>query len=534
MILKKPYGFLIKHFRIIHIILTALTIFIAVSSRNILSFIRRFISNGYTTTVFDNMASEYVNWTIYLAIVFVVISLIAVYILLRTKKKPNKIYLVAIIYYILLLIFVAIAAYLINSLSEGLWSTASARTYRDIAQIVYYPQFIFIIILGIRALGFNVKQFDFKSDLKELEITDEDSEEVELNINFETYKAERFIRRLIREFYYYYLENKRIVNVIFIVIVAITIFLAFKSYEKIRYTYDVGETFTYNRFSLNVTDSLLTNVNASGETIVEGRYYLVLKVDITNNSSNNATLDYNSLKIYVNGDYVDPSLDIGNHFLDYGDPFMGRNFSGRESGTYIIPYILTEDQLSDTYRLSIYTGSAQNSRNFMAITYNVNIRPTRLMDVEVVRETGLNDTVLFSSTYLGDSSLTIESAEIASRYEYTYQSCYRETCREYTGLVTTSTAGQLSQTLIIMDYDLILDEESDSYTNISNIDTFSDQFFSVEYLLYEEPTVAEAINVTPTRVTDKLILQTDKSIESASQVNLLITIRDRCYKIRIK
>ena len=85
-----------------------------------------------------------------------------------------------------------------------------------------------------------------------------------------------------------------------------------------------------------------------------------------------------------------------------------------------------------------------------------------------------------------------------------------------------------------MDYDLILDEESDSYTNISNIDTFSDQFFSVEYLLYEEPTVAEAINVTPTRVTDKLILQTDKSIESASQVNLLITIRDRCYKIRIK
>ena len=91
MILKKPYGFLIKHFRIIHIILTALTIFIAVSSRNILSFIRRFISNGYTTTVFDNMASEYVNWTIYLAIVFVVISLIAVYILLRTKKKPNKI-----------------------------------------------------------------------------------------------------------------------------------------------------------------------------------------------------------------------------------------------------------------------------------------------------------------------------------------------------------------------------------------------------------------------------------------------------------
>ena len=103
MILKKPYGFLIKRFRIIHIILTALTIFIAVSSRNILAFFRRFISNGYSVTVIDNMASEYIGWPIYITIILVVASLIAIYVLLRTKKKPNKIYLAAIIYYIILL-----------------------------------------------------------------------------------------------------------------------------------------------------------------------------------------------------------------------------------------------------------------------------------------------------------------------------------------------------------------------------------------------------------------------------------------------
>ena len=233
MILKKPYGFLIKRFRIIHIILTLLTIYIAISTRHILTFIRRFISSGYSVTVVDNMASQYINWPIYLVIVLVIASLIAIFILLRTKKKPNKIYLAAIIYYSLLIVFIFIAAYLINSLSEGLWPTAAARTYRDIAQLVYYPQFFFIFVLALRALGFNVKQFDFKNDIKELEITDADSEEVELNINFQTYKAERLIRRFIREFYYYYLENKRIVNVIFIIIIAVTLFLAFKSYEKI-------------------------------------------------------------------------------------------------------------------------------------------------------------------------------------------------------------------------------------------------------------------------------------------------------------
>ena len=120
MILKKPYGFLIKRFRIIHIILTLLTIYIAISTRHILTFIRRFISSGYSVTVVDNMASQYINWPIYLVIVLVIASLIAIFILLRTKKKPNKIYLAAIIYYSLLIVFIFIAAYLINSLSEGL------------------------------------------------------------------------------------------------------------------------------------------------------------------------------------------------------------------------------------------------------------------------------------------------------------------------------------------------------------------------------------------------------------------------------
>ena len=200
MILKKPYGFLIKRFRIIHIILTLLTIYIAVSSRQILTFIRTFISNGYSVTVVDNMSSQYISWTLYLTIFLVITSLIAIFILLRSKKKPNKIYMAAIIYYAILLVFVFIAAFLIDGLKESLWSTAAARTYRDIAQLIYYPQFFFIIVLGIRSLGFNVKQFDFKNDLKELEITDEDSEEIELNINFQTYKAERFIRRFIGEF----------------------------------------------------------------------------------------------------------------------------------------------------------------------------------------------------------------------------------------------------------------------------------------------------------------------------------------------
>ncbi len=534
MILKKPYGFLIKRFRIIHIILTILTIFIAVSSRNIISFFRRFISSGYSVTVVDNMASQYINWSIYLIIILVITILIAIYILLRTKKKPHKIYMAAIIYYIILFIGIIIASFLIDSLSESLWSTAAARTYRDIAQIIYYPQFFFIIVLGLRALGFNVKQFDFKNDLKELEITDEDSEEVELNINFQTYKAERFIRRFIREIYYYYLENKLIFTIIFVIIIVIAVFTFFKGYEKIRYTYDEGESFNYNGFQINITDSILTNVDLAGNQIVEDRYYLVIKMNITNNNRNNAKLDYNNLKIYLGGDYINPSLDIGNHFLDYGTPFMGRELSAGQSSTYIIPYILTENQVHNDYRITIYTGAAEKSKDFLATTINVNLHPARMFDVEVVRNAKLNEEVSFSSTLLDNTSLTIKSATIARRYEYTYESCYRESCRTYTGLVLANNSAQTSQTLLIMDYDFVIDEETAAYQNINNIKAFADHFITLEYLQNDEYHETNIFNVTPTRVNDKLIFQVPVTVEASEEVNLLITIRNRCYKIRIK
>ena len=533
MILKKPYGFLIKRFRVIHIVLTLLTIYIALTSRSVLSFIRRFISNGYQVTVVDNMASEYINWTIYLTIFLVVISLIAIYVLLKSKKKPNKVYMAGIIYYIILFIGLIIASGLINGLSNSLWSTAAARTYRDIAQIIYYPQFFFIIVLGIRALGFNVKQFDFKSDLKDLEITEADSEDVELNINFKTYKAERFIRRFIREFYYYYLENKLIVRVIFVILIAVTIFLAFKSYEKIRYTYDVGESFTYNGFRIRVEDSMLTNVDSSGDAIVEGRYYLVLKLNITNNNLDNTNLDYNSLKIYINDTYVNPSLDIGNHFLDFGNPYMNRTMAAGESGTYIMAYMLSEEQVANRYRLSIYTGASQNSRSFLAITINVNLSPSRLFDVDVVREANLNETVSLSSTYLGNSTINITSADIARRYEYTYENCFQGNCQNLTGLVTASPNAQTNQILLILDYDLVLDEETDAYQNINNITTFSNEFMSLEYIIGDVTYETTLTNVTPSRISDLLILRTTSDIATADEVNLLITIRNRCYKINL-
>ena len=512
MILKKPYGLLIKYFRVIHIILTLITVFVAISSHKVLQFFRDFIKNGYTVTVFDNMAKEYISGFLYIGILLILAILLAMYILLKTKNKPNKTYLFAIIYYILLFVAIGISATLINGLGDGLWATAAARTYRDIAQIIYFPQYIFIIIIAIRALGFNVKQFNFKDDLKELEITEADSEEIELSINFQTYKAERIIRRFIREFYYYYLENRLIFNIIFSVIVIITLITLFKGYEKLKYTYDEGESFTYKTFNININDSMLTNVDLTGNAIVNGKYYLVLRFNVTNNSTKSEKLDYSNFKLYIGNDYIYPSLDIGNYFLDYGNPYMGLTINAKTTATYIIPYILEENQVKNSYKLTLYTGQSTKSKNFLAKTINVNIKPVKMMDVEVVRNANLNENVSFSSTMLKDTSLTIKNVVYDTRYEYTYESCYKETCRTYTDLVLTESNNMKNQILLIMDYDFKLDTSVPGYQNIKSLKTFSNTFMKIEYTYNNIHHIIDVKDLTPSRVEDKLIIQTDKDI----------------------
>ena len=311
MILKKPYGMLIKNFRKIHIILTILTIFISIEAHNILSFFNEYVANNYSVTVTDTLLRETINPWIYPALIITIIILIAVFILLKQKKKPTKTYFFTCFYYVLLLIFIIVAAVLINTLSKGLWQTASARTYRDFARLIYYPNFLFVLILLARGLGFNVKQFNFKDDIKELELTDKDSEEVELNLNFQTYKAERTIRRLIRELKYYYLENKRIVYLIVGIIVVVISFFTIKNYEKVRYTYKENTSFSYKGLSLNFIDSMASNIDLKGEIINEDKYYIVARFTVKNSSKNDLTIDYNNFKMYYGNEFVYPKLDMG-------------------------------------------------------------------------------------------------------------------------------------------------------------------------------------------------------------------------------
>ncbi len=530
MIFKKPYGFLIRHFKLIHIILTILTIYIAVRSGTVLAFFRNFISNGYTVSVYEGIASATVRPLLFLVIILVIITLITMFVLLKSKNKPNKFYFFAILYYILLLVALIISYMLINGLNEALWETTAARTYRDIAQMIYYPQFIFVAILAIRAIGFNVKQFDFQKDM--LEITDSDSEEVELNINFQTYKAKRAVHRTFRELYYYFLENKLIFYIIGGVLAVVLIFVVVRNYEKISYTYGENDTFSYNGFSINVEDSILTDIDMAGRSIYNDQYYLVIKFSITNNTHARKKLDYTNFKLYFGNNFIYPTLDIGNYFIDFGYPYMNYEIDAGATRTYVMPYILNSNQVKNNYKLTLYNGQATKSERSRTIT--IKIKPTRLIGVEVVRNANLGENVSFSSTMLGNTSLNITNVEFTNRFEYTYEQCYNEECRNYNGLVLIQGTSSVQETLMLLDYDFVIDNTTESYKSIQNIKTFINTFATIEYTVGDKKYTSSINNVTPNELGEnRLVFQIPAAASTADSLNLRITIRNRCYIIKL-
>lgn len=533
MILKKPYGLLIKHFKLIHFILTILTAFLASRTKSILDFFSDYVANNYSVTIVDNMASKYVSAFNYLLIFIILVMLVALFILLKYKKKPNKFYLAAIAYYVFFLLMILVASYLIGSLNNGFWATASARQYRDFSQIIYWPQLIFVVMLAVRALGFNVKQFNFKDDLKDLELSEEDSELIEINLGFDLSKVERVIRRLIREMIYYFKENKFLLVCIISIVVLFIGYSLFSGYEKLHYTYKQGKTFSYSGFKINIEDSILTNINYNGKELSEDKYYLLIKLNITNNNKEDLPLDYSNFKIYLGRNGYSPTLDIGSNFIDYATPYYENKIRQTETKTYLLAYVIDKKYVNRSFKVTIYTGMSRKKDIYTPKTIAVKLNPVRVDGNAIVREAKINDEISLGGTYLGNTSFTVLDSFIGKKYNYSYNYCYRGDCKEYNDIVTADYSLQNSQTLVVLGYNFNIDSSVPYYENYKTVASFASNFFRIAYESNGETKVVEAKQITPVNLKDKIVLQTTSEIENSNKVDLYITVRNKTYVINL-
>ena len=213
MIIRKPYGFLIKNFKLINILLVVPMLYIALKFGDIAGFFSDFVSNDYKT-IQTQIAGSYITVLTFIALISLILVNIIIYLLMHSKKKSTTYYAVNIIYYILLLVLTIIYYSIMSEIEIGsVLSSTFVDFIRDISFILTLPSYVLIFMNISKGVGFNFKTLKFDNNLN-LRITEEDEEEIEIKLTDNNHVLKKNVIHTIRELRYYFLENKLIISLI--------------------------------------------------------------------------------------------------------------------------------------------------------------------------------------------------------------------------------------------------------------------------------------------------------------------------------
>ena len=334
MVLKRPYAFLIKHFRLIHIIITAIFLYVATMSMDIYKYLNGVVDN--TLNRYNVML--YMRYSIFFFIFIALLLCIVVFLLLKYKSKPRRIYIVTFIGYAIITAFFIVLFNYMHTFTDSIVDQKTIRLYRDILLLLQFFEFYIILFMLIRGMGFDIRKFNFKTDLQELNATSEDSGEVEIDTRIDTTNAKRLIRKQGRELGYYYKEYK---NIILAIAIVITILLIYKGYNyfdaklKIYHENDIiGDV-----FKVNIKDSYY---------YTEGNdNYVIIDFDI-NKAGTPKLFNSGVMNLTIARKKYTPDKNICNKFSSLG-PCYKRQYIKQDVENYILAYKVDRLNVSKTY-----------------------------------------------------------------------------------------------------------------------------------------------------------------------------------------
>lgn len=492
MIIRKPYAFLMKNFKKIHILLLLLSIYIFYKSNAFYSFVKQSTSSGIYNSSLDSV-SNYASQFFYLAILIFIGIIVAIVVLLKKKKKPIIDYIIVISEYVFVFVSFIITARYFNNLGNATIQQTQIRPLRDLLLICTIPQYIVFILLIIRILGIDLNRFGFKDDEEFKEITEEDREEVEVAVEFDKDIYKRQLKKTIRFLKYYYKENTFFLNIIFSVISVFIVISIGTLISRADKTYLEKRTFkTANGYHMTVNKSYTSLYDMGGTTIEKGSGFVVVDVTVKNNNTkrtmdidkillvsseggktysgyikkDNINLDgYSNQKILSKNSYLykkassksDVKAKIKkNTVVTYNEKRC--KTENNETYCYIkyvnrgiyVPTLKYNNSFKDLGKGFVKKDFSPNSTNNFILVYKVdkevinkkfviyyqNIRgkfdvnylKVKLKPKELITKNTSDKVNLGDTLNIGDKQIKIDSYEIGDNYSYLREACLQNGC----------------------------------------------------------------------------------------------------------
>lgn len=500
MILRRPYAFFIKHFKLIHVFLFLFFIYSIFAFRNIYHFLVNYVKNGSFIYQSD-IANKYVP-IIFLIIFFVMIALeISIYLLLKRKEKPTLFYLILIIYSVISFGVMIFFRSFYVSLRLTVYDILNIIIYRDIAAAIYFLCYPVIGFLFIRTFGFDIKKFRFEQDKRELNIDASDNEEIELNISVDKYDAAKIIRQQKREMLYYVKENALFFKIIGILLLICAVGFVYFYFFVSNKVYSMDSTISLGNFDFQVSNVYTTREDRYQKVVISDGYFLVVNLKINNKSKSSYTLDREYFRVNINDQYYYVSETNCDTFADIGNCYKIDKKIVNGMQEFVLIFKIKEEKFSGYFEI------LKNKRN--GYTYEkMKINVDKI--VKDVKEYEMDNDYFKIDSYETNNSAAIKTQE-----------CVEDNCKENTKNIY----AEINKELLIL-----------SVSNIDNSFTkeFLDDYLGAYYYIGDKKYEITSDNVDVLEIADdKVYLSVPKLFVSHENRGIFFKTRTEAIYIKL-
>ena len=535
MILRKPYAFFIKYFKLFHAIIAVLVAFLLYRSFTLYNFFKAYVVN-YSSALNELSPSTLMNMYSLLMVLGIIILIVVLLSVMVYKKKPKALYIFSLIVYIGVIVLYGITYPILRDISASILDVRVSSALRDFFMIAAVLQFVTLIWYIVRATGFDIKQFDFGTDLQQLDINEKDSEEIEVALEFDQNKVHRQIRYNLRQLKYVYGENKFLINTIGIIAVIILAFTIYFNIGVYTASYNQGTSFLASGVVMNVRDTYLTQTNPLGNQLTDNTI-VVVKIDVKKSGGVNKTLNTGLATLRVNGESYGQNSNYAKELYDLGTPYSNQ-LLGDEFKSFILAFVIPKEDTDKEMVLKFNDNVSYVKGELGAKNIMVNLNPTNLNSSQDKGSSNLGEEETFADSVVEGVSLKINSYEISDRFKFDYKYCYgTNKCLDSSEYITPTATGNYLKTLMKISGEFKIDKNLNN-AQITSLNDFLNTFATINYKVGNN-WVSQKVNtqeVRPNTSKDlsNYYIEVPNEVKNASEINLTFKIRNYVYKYVLK